>query len=360
VPNATGGRPQLLSGLRPLWRGQSSIQLGRDPDRSVVVEGVDEASARLLVGLDGRRSEAQVLADAATDGLDTAVVTRLLTGLRRCGLVVDAESALLSELGGPDIAERLEPDHASLTLASPQRGAAGTLRQRQRRTVAVHGAGRIGAPTAALLAASGVGRLAILDQHRSRPCDAAPGGIMPQDAYQPRAEAATAAVRRAAPEAEVGPLHPGQLPDVAVLTDPEPVEPELRRVLHRMRVPHLRVHIRETAAVVGPLVLPGISSCLTCADLHRRDRDPAWPVLATQLTVPRRRQREPADVVLASQAAAITALQVLALLDGDDPATLDGTLEVRLPDWRVRRRTWPPHPSCPCGASQPSARRLAG
>jgi len=127
-----------------------------------------------------------------------------------------------------------------------------------------------------------------------------------------------------------------------------------------MAVPHLPVHIRESAAVVGPLVLPGVTGCLTCADLHRRDRDPAWPMLAAQLSVPRRRQREPADVVLAALAAAVAAMQALALLDGDHPATLDGTLELRPPDWRLRRRTWLPHPLCGCGASRPAIGRLAG
>src|SRR5262249_14573166 len=314
----------------------------------------------MLTGLDGRRSEAEVLADAAADGVDSALATRLLTGLRRCGLLVDAEDATLSELGRPDTAARLEPDHAALTLTSPQRAPIATLQRRQQSIVAVHGGGRIGAQVAALLAAAGVGRLAVIDRHRARPCDAAPGGISQQDAFQSRAEAAVAALRRAAPEAAGGPLRPGQLPDIAVLPAPEPVEPRLRDALHRMGVPHLAVHIRESAGVVGPLVLPAMSSCLTCADLHRRDRDPAWPMLATQLSVPRRRQREPADVVLATIAAAIAPPQGLALRDGDEPATVDGTLEVRRPDWRVRRRTWPPHPSCACGAGQPSVERLAG
>jgi bacteriocin biosynthesis cyclodehydratase domain-containing protein len=355
----SGDRPQLLSGLRPLWRGRRSLQLGRDPDRTVVVDGIDPATARVLTGLDGRRSEAEVLADAAANGVDIATVTQMLTGLRRCGLVVDGEPDALSDLGGPDTAERLEPDHAALSLSRPGRGPLGTLRRRRHGTVAVHGGGRIGAPVATVLAAAGVGRLAVVDGERARPCDAAPGGINPQDAYQPRAAAVVAAVRRAAPEADVGPLRPGEVPDLAVLAGLEPVEPRLRSGLHRLAVPHLPVYIRETTAVVGPLVLPGVSSCLTCADLHRRDRDPAWPMLAAQLSVPRRRQREPADVVLATLAAAIAAAQALALLDGDDPATLNGSLELRLPDWRVRRRSWLPHPLCTCGAARPAIDRLA-
>ena len=33
----------------------------------------------------------------------------------------------------------------------------------------------------------------------------------------------------------------------------------------------------------GPLVIPGVTSCLACADLHRSDRDAAWPAIAAQL-----------------------------------------------------------------------------
>ena len=35
--------------------------------------------------------------------------------------------------------------------------------------------------------------------------------------------------------------------------------------------------------LVGPLVIPGVTSCLGCADLHRSDRDAAWPAVAAQL-----------------------------------------------------------------------------
>jgi len=50
--------------------------------------------------------------------------------------------------------------------------------------------------------------------------------------------------------------------------------------------------------------------------------------------------------------AAVTAAQALAFIDRPAvlPATANGTLEVVLPDWRWRRRTWAPHPACDCGA----------
>jgi hypothetical protein len=102
--------------------------------------------------------------------------------------------------------------------------------------------------------------------------------------------------------------------------------------------------------VVGPLVLPGLTSCLRCADLHRRDRDPAWTALAVQLTVARRHGGA-SDVALATIVAGVTAQQALAYLDGGEPAVIEGTLEMQSPDWRIRRRSWPVHPDCDCGRS---------
>ena len=51
--------------------------------------------------------------------------------------------------------------------------------------------------------------------------------------------------------------------------------------------------------------------------------------------------------------ATMAAAQALAYLDrpGTVPVTADGTLELVLPDWQWRRRTWLPHPACPCGAA---------
>ncbi|HMA47001.1 MAG TPA: hypothetical protein VKP11_07365 [Frankiaceae bacterium] len=56
----------------------------------------------------------------------------------------------------------------------------------------------------------------------------------------------------------------------------------------------------------------------------------------------------------------MAALQALALLDGAPAASPDGrgapaatgaTLELALPDWRLRRRSWPVHPACRCAAA---------
>lgn len=108
---------------------------------------------------------------------------------------------------------------------------------------------------------------------------------------------------------------------------------------------HLWAHLRDGRAVVGPLVVPGGSSCLRCHDLHRADADPCWPALAVAWE-----QQPPSHVPTpaASLLAAVTVRQCLTWLRGARPATIDGTLEEQ-PDGQVVRLSWPVHPGCGCG-----------
>jgi hypothetical protein len=354
VANA-GLRPTLPAALRPVWRSRTSIQFGVDPARAVVVDGVDEPTARALLSLDGDRTELEVLADAAADGLDPVTLGRLIDDLRSGGVVVDDGGR--TSLGFPArsaparATARLAPDRAALSLLAGGDGGADELLARRRAaTVVVHVADRVGVTLAALLGAAGVGHVQVVDRGPVRPADVAPGGLTAADAHRSRGAAAADAVRRAAPEVVTDPLEPGRLPDLVVLASARPADTDLCAVLHNARLPHLVVGVREATAIVGPLVLPGSTACLRCADLHRAECDPAWPLLAAQLTDDRVRRVEPCDVVLASVAAGVGALQSLTHLDGGTPATAGGTLELALPDWRLRRRTWMPHRRCGCGA----------
>lgn len=57
--------------------------------------------------------------------------------------------------------------------------------------------------------------------------------------------------------------------DLVVLADALVTDPRVLRDLHAERVPHLPVRVRDGTGLVGPLVIPGVTSCLGCADLHR-------------------------------------------------------------------------------------------
>jgi len=364
------GRPLLPAALRPVWRSDQALQLGLDPVRAVVVDGIDEPIAKALLGLDGTRTEAEVLAGAAETGLDPDLVGALLTDLRTAGVlaeitsrpaagpappaagpVVMASWPRMSPYGAVGAAGRLGPDLASLSLVPAPHTPLEVVRGRRAASVVVHGAGRVGASLATLLAAAGVGQVHVADRGPVRPGDVAPAGVAAADVDRSRSAAATEALRRAAPEVRSTPPAPGRRPDLVVLASTEPVDTMLRTALAGGRVAHLVAGVRETTAVVGPLVLPGRTGCLHCGDLHRADRDPAWPVVAAQLVGIRRRREEPCDVVLATVAAGLAALQCLAHLDGRSAAATGASLELGLTDWRLRRRSWPAHPRCDCGAA---------
>jgi hypothetical protein len=154
-------------------------------------------------------------------------------------------------------------------------------------------------------------------------------------------------VRRAAPRVDTTPLPTGERAQLTVLAVDGPVPDERLSALHAADAPYLAVFLGLDHGVVGPLVLPGLTSCLRCADLHRRDRDPAWTALAVQLTIGRRYGPASAASV-ATVVAGVAAQQALAFLDGDEPDCIDGTIELCLPDWRLRRRSWQSHPECGC------------
>jgi hypothetical protein len=108
--------------------------------------------------------------------------------------------------------------------------------------------------------------------------------------------------------------------------------------------------VRDGTGLVGPLVIPGVTSCLACADLHRRDRDAAWPAVAAQLR----------DTVGVADRATLLATAALALSqvnrvigavrgsESEPPTSLNATLEFDVHAGSIVARQWPKHPLCSC------------
>lgn len=143
--------------------------------------------------------------------------------------------------------------------------------------------------------------------------------------------------------------------DLVVLSDFLVADPHLLRELHQARIPHLPVCVRDGTGLVGPLVIPGVTSCLGCADLYRSDRDAAWPAVAAQL----RDAVGSADRATMLGTAALALSQVdrviAAVRDSDDPSragdpppTLDTTLEFDVRTGSTTSRRWSRHPLCEC------------
>jgi bacteriocin biosynthesis cyclodehydratase domain-containing protein len=330
-------RPALKPGLLPVWRDRNTLQIGIDSRRAVALTGMASA-ARMITLLDGSRDRAQVIQAAAEHGIPTETADRVLTLLAAADALDDFPAGTLGLLPSP-LRARLAAELATASLAHRDGdGGARTLARRLAAQVRIHGAGRVGTGIASLLTASGIGRVTHAEESATQ------AAAQPSRANRPSTKPPTPP-----PGTPPGPPQPGPpWPDLAVLVGRHPLE--LRATLMRERIPHLAATADEAIGIVGPLVIPGRTACLRCMDLTRADRDPAWPLILAQLLG---RQPDPlaCDAPLAAAVAAHAAAQALAFIDRpfESGAAENGTLELVLPSWEWRRRTWPPHPDCDCG-----------
>jgi bacteriocin biosynthesis cyclodehydratase domain-containing protein len=140
----------------------------------------------------------------------------------------------------------------------------------------------------------------------------------------------------------------GRRADVVVVA-PDRGEPDRVEVaaLRDGGVPHLIARAGYGRAELGPFVLPGATGCLTCADLARRDHDPAWPFIAFQLAL----MTPPAEPMLTDWLATGVLEQLDAWSRGRVPETAAASKRLDRSEGAVAWSAFPIHPSCPCAAA---------
>ncbi|MEU0559859.1 TOMM precursor leader peptide-binding protein [Dactylosporangium sp. NPDC006015] len=366
-------RPTLLPNLRRLWRDKQTVQLGTDPAGAVVLHLCRPELARVLDLLDGAHTEAAVVAAGEALGLTSAEVLSLVQTLRDEGLVVAAHALVPAGLPAPvhrrlsveaaAIALRLRrqappphatpsdatgtPRHKEGTRRKPERTApAEVLRRRYASRVVIAGDGPLLAPLAALLAASGVGHVDPVVDGVTGIGDVLVGGLLADEVGVSRAVATGGAVARYAPGVDLSAARTDHVDLVVRVGDRHP--PALAgRGLRLASLPRLELTVRLGTVLVGPLVRPAASPCRACLDLHRRDRDPIWPVLAAQLATAPSGDGEPCTSATALAGVAFAADEVLAFLDGAASRTEAAIVEIPRAG-ELRRREWVAHPRCDC------------
>lgn len=350
-------RPRLKPALRRLDRDERTLQLGVHPIRAVVLADLEPIMRRFVESLDGTRTLDELIARGDLDEQTIREVVRMLADRG----VLDDASVRPEPLRGLSVAERdrLGPDLDALSLSAADAGDGGlaALGHRREAYVRVYGAGRVGAQVVALLAASAIGNLCVIDPSPARHQDVVPGGLSFEEVGLSREEGAVAAARRVAPGVNAwagrsaSRLTDGaRRPDLVVLAPVGPLDGVLPRELVALRIPHLLVTAGEGVGSVGPLVLPGHTSCLRCLELTRRDRDPSWPVVGARLGgFPS--GEIACDTVLSTLVAAQATGHVLSSVDGLEPTVTNSTVDV-MPDWRWKKRSWSAHPQCRCSRNQ--------
>ena len=298
-----------------------SRMLGLDPATAMAVEGLSPPLAEMLDELTAPVPTDELVDRAAGRGADRTEAELLLTELVASGAVVDAADVQRRE------------------------------RHRAASTVVVHGGGPLAVGLVLGLATAGVGTVRVVTSGAVLEGDLGTG-LVDADRGRDRASATADALARLDPRASTGPPRQRTVPDLVVLADAGTPDPVRVAELHATGTAHLVVRVRDGVGVVGPLVLPGRTTCLGCIEIERCAREPAWTAVAAQLVgLPGRA----APACVAATAGLATA-QALVALDGGDSATgppvLDATLELDADAGTIVRRTWTPHPDCRCGAQR--------
>lgn len=308
-------RPWWRGDVPLSWRTDSSIVVGHGA-RSVVVTDVSREAVAWLVSLNGHATLDEALADAATRGLGRREPRRILRAVVLTGALDDAASSSIELRDAvPAIRDRLNEELAALRhrWGSPA-SARQAFSARRQATVAIRGDGPVAEAMAATLTASGVGSLVTADGLR--------------------------------PGSRRGRARSGALTCV-VLCDSTGAQSASAPEALALDVAHLPVSAHGSIGSVGPLVIPGHTSCLRCRDLHRQDADPAWSRVAVQLSRP---ISVVAPAALVTAVTGWAALMILPLIDATEPHrdsaqhewtfNLDGSP----PEATLRS----PHPLCGC------------
>jgi len=269
-------------------------------------------------------------------------VDGLITQLESRGVIVDGTNWPGSRQLARSARDRLVSDHNAQCLL---RGTGEAVRRRERLAedeVSVHGVGRLGAAICTLLSASGVGRVVPIDDEQVSATDLSVAGFAPSALGQPRRLIAQQAARwQSTSEAA---LTRTSL-QWSVVTNASPTRSVASRLFHQ-GVPHLVTATAEQWTHVGPLVIPGVTSCLRCFDFVQSERDSSWPTVAAQLDPVSPIVAGDSNLVMAT--AAIAVMHLLEAIDLREPPSANGVTFLQMPDATMLQRAAPSSPRCGC------------
>jgi hypothetical protein len=353
-------RPILRPGLRVLRRDDETVQIGAGAEPSLVIDDCPELRS-VLGALDGVRDEGAVVTAASGRHVTTPAAASTLAALKQLGVIADADDLFEASRMLPTRPRHIAlGDVGALAASAHETVASEIIGRRRRARIDVIGLGAVGTQLAWLLATNGVGSLTLID----------PTPVPPRPSVGVQKDSARKTTRQswlrdallaAVPWTTITVGRQPDNPDLAVLAPDshaglsraDPVEID---ALSRAGAAHLMLSVDATHARIGPLVIPGRSPCLRCLDLTSADNDPAWPLLAQQLSAPPGTNTTgwiAVDPVLAALASACAAGQALRFVQGLGVTTTHEVIQLDS-DGGQRTRPSRAHPGCGCGWDRPA------
>ncbi|MFM1779590.1 MAG: hypothetical protein RIS51_735 [Actinomycetota bacterium] len=301
---------KINPGLKRLWRDPSTLQFGYQPGYVLKdLSASEERIIRLLeIGVPDNQIESlPELAKSSKSEVDS-ILTRLspilISGGTKLKFSAEEIEQKFSELIRIALVSGKNPDLV--------------MRERSKSKVFISELSRAGLVITQALAACGIGRIFTADAKHVNLSDTQLLGYPEASLGVTRASSAKQATRG---QAKVE-LH-SRLSDpiyeetnFAILLQQEVVSPQSYQIWLSRDVPHIAVTFNERGVRISPVVVPGVSACLGCAEIEKIAIDPSWLAIAPQLA---ENPRNLADTQSLLFAAAVATRAAVATCDEPNP-----------------------------------------
>ena len=309
---------QLNPSLARLWLSNTTRQYGSDA--KLVLDSLTEPELRVLEYLEQGIPDNQ-LAQLPKMASATEISTQSL--LDRLAPLMSKTSSFLPLLDADGV-QREFSEIMRLYLLE-HKDPASALRKRLASKLYVSELNRTGLVLARGFAASGIGSIFTADQNSVSPSDTLELGYPPSELGVQRARAAKRMISPTNIELHSRVTQSYDRSEVAILIASDVIDPRLYAPWMSRDVPHIAIVFSELGVTVSHLVLPGITPCLACLELHRLQSDSSWATTAPQLA---QLERDLADSSLVLFSASMALSLSLNLIDG--VATQEKPLASRL------------------------------
>lgn len=227
-------------------------------------------------------------------------------------------------------------------------------------TVGIVGLDAIGMGIALGLAQSGVGHLRLQDRAPVTSADARLGWYGLTEIGSRREQCATSRLRSVSPETQIT---TGDVEgcDLIIIVSPSAVAAHSSAAFISDGIPHFAVCVTGESAEVGPVVVPGLTACLHCINLHQTE------ALLGKVSSKRRgnsrhglgptgRRHNPEISMILTAVAHGVSLALRTIDDSPPPDMVTATS----PQLGIAHQGWIPHQDCGCMEFAPVGRTAEG
>lgn len=332
-------KPILRNPTATALRDPRCIQVGIDPSHSLLLTGEVSQIRQFLNLLDGKHEIAELISKFPF--AQVALFQLAKRGLLETQLVDHQITASLTPAQNYDLLISQRSHQAAIGKLdfAPRR-----IQNLANSYIWLANAGPAAALAAIYLAQSQIGRIKLDALAEFKPTDL-PNWL------DRNAEAADSLVHQLQiSSANLKLTQPAGMPnpDLVILTDQPWQAPETAAEYLNRGIAHLVIQSKISEVIVGPLVIPGKTSCLNCAEQQLLNIDKSWSVMRKLIG---QHQRDDTDWLLLNLAVSFAIAQVVSAMGMGDLSRsdlVDTRWRFRLPGPRIESAPQPINMFCSC------------